>query len=94
MDSRLELHIAVLAFGVTTKVDAGENAGRTLEHDFLVIGYEHTALRRTTAGFTASMHMPHTVAVKAKRYALAAWVSRGDDPTPLQAAGGWLSGTP
>ncbi|MGH8372595.1 MAG: DUF1223 domain-containing protein [Gammaproteobacteria bacterium] len=88
--STLILHVAVLAFGVVTKVGAGENAGRALEHDFLVIGYNHTTLQPTAAGFTATMHLPQTVSVKAKRYALAAWVSQADDPQPLQAAGGWL----
>jgi hypothetical protein len=92
-NSTLNLHVAVLAFGVVTKVGAGENAGRALEHDFLVIGYQQTAMQRTRGNFAASLRLPQTVPVKAKRYALAAWVSRGNDPTPLQAAGGWLAGT-
>ena len=27
---------------------------------------------------------------KARRYALAVWLSRGNDPAPVQATGGWL----
>ncbi len=42
----MELHVAVLAFGVNTKVGAGENAGRELRQDFLVIGYRAHLLTR------------------------------------------------
>jgi hypothetical protein len=88
--STLDLHVAVLAFGVVTKVGAGENAGRDLRHDFLVVGFKVASMQRTTAGFTAHVTLPAIVAVHAQRYALAAWVTRADDPQPLQAAGGWL----
>lgn len=90
----LELHVALLAFGVTTKVGAGENAGRELQHDFLVIDYIQHPFAATASGFTAAMPLPKSVSVKASRYALAAWVSLPSDPTPLQATGGWLPLSP
>ncbi|MGB9429580.1 MAG: DUF1223 domain-containing protein [Gammaproteobacteria bacterium] len=88
----LELHVAILAFGVNTKVGAGENAGRTLRQDFLVIGYEKHLLAAPT--FAAAMALPSSVKVQAARYALAAWVSLPGDPASLQSTGGWLALTP
>lgn len=89
----LELHVAVLAFGVNTKVGAGENAGRTLRQDFLVIGYSKQLLTANRSGFASEIQVPTSVKAPASRYALAAWVSRPGDPAPLQSAGGWLNTT-
>lgn len=90
----LELHMAILAFGVNTKVAAGENAGRTLRQDFLVIGYEQQPLAATASGFTAAATLPQSIHVKASRYALAAWVSVPGNPAPIQSTGDWLAAIP
>ncbi len=90
----LELHVAVLAFGVNTKVGAGENSGRTLRQDFLVIGYSKHLLTANTSGFTFATQLPQSVKAIASRYALAAWISQPGDPAPLQSAGGWLNAKP
>ncbi len=85
----LELHLAVLGFGLSTEVRAGENEGRTLSHDFVVLGYARTPMSRAGARFAASGALPQA-RVAAPRRAVAAWVSPPGDPAPLQAAGGWL----
>jgi hypothetical protein len=90
----LELHVAVLAFGVNTKVGAGENSGRTLHQDFLVIGYAKQVLTKGASGYLSATKLPPSVKTQASRYALAAWVSQPGDPTPLQVAGGWLNTNP
>jgi len=90
----LELHVAVLAFGVNTKVGAGENAGRELRQDFLVIGYEQGLMAATASGFTVAMRLPPSIKVQASRYALATWVSKPGDPAPIQSTGGWLNINP
>jgi hypothetical protein len=87
----LELHVAILAFGVNTKVSAGENAGRTLLQDFLVIGYAKQLLTKGISGFSSVAQLPHSIKVQASRYALAVWISQPGDPAPLQSAGGWLN---
>lgn len=89
----VQLHVVILAFGVNTKVDAGENAGRTLRQDFLVIGYSKKLLTAHASGFASDIPMPPSVKAPASRYALAAWVSQPGDPVPLQSAGGWLETT-
>ncbi len=90
----LELHVAVLAFGVNTNVGAGENAGRILRQDFLVIGYSKQLLTASASGFMSAIQLPPSVKAQASRYALAAWVSQPGDPAPLQVAGGWLNTNP
>ncbi len=85
----LEVHVAILGFDLTTDVKAGENANRTLEHNFVVLGYRRLASTRQDSMHTASFALPD-VTVPSDRKAIAAWVSRRDDLRPIQAVGGWL----
>jgi hypothetical protein len=90
LDGRLELHLTLLGFGLETEVRAGENAGRVLRHDFVVLGHERTTLRAAAGHrFHGRAHLPATD-VQGGRRALAAWVSRAGDTRPIQATGGWL----
>jgi len=91
INGELELHVAILGFGLQTEVRAGENGGSTLEHDFVVLGYESFATTRNNSLHTASFTLP-PVSVDAERTAVAAWLSAPGDPNPIQAIGGWLSG--
>ncbi|MEM9254322.1 MAG: DUF1223 domain-containing protein [Pseudomonadota bacterium] len=77
------LHIVWLGFDVPSTVTAGENRGRSLSHDFIVLAHRSYAGDGTWQGA-----LPPKPASK-NRLALAAWVSRGDSPVPLQAVGGW-----
>ncbi|MGA9854609.1 MAG: DUF1223 domain-containing protein [Gammaproteobacteria bacterium] len=90
----VELHVVVLAFGVNKKVGAGENAGRTLRQDFLVIGYSKHLLTASRSEYTSAIQLPPSVKAQVSRYALAAWVSHPGDPAPIQSAGGWLNVSP
>lgn len=89
MPGRLVLNVAVLGMGLSTEVAAGENEGRRLHHEFVVL-----SRRRSTSagpgGYTWRLRLPETPNLGAERLALAAWVSTPRDPTPLQATGGYL----
>ena len=85
----LEANLAILGFGISTDVRAGENAGRRLSHDFVVLGVERGRLTRNGDKHTAIMALPMT-RFDAERFALAAWINEVGRPTPLQATGGWL----
>lgn len=85
----LELHLALLGSGLSSEVRSGENAGRSLHHNFVVLGYSRGAMTGTSPRFEAATVLP-TSSHQAPRLALAAWVSARGDPRPLQAAGGWL----
>jgi hypothetical protein len=92
---KLEAHVVVLAFGVDVAVGAGENRGKTLRHDFLVVAAGQAALSPAKDGsYTSVVALPAPVAVKASRYALAGWVSATGSPLPIQSAGGWLADAP
>jgi len=86
----LEVHVAILGFDLKTEVRAGENGGRTLEHDFVVLGYRSLATTRRASTYTASFSLPD-VKAPSERKAIAAWVSPRHDPRPIQAVGGWLN---
>lgn len=88
----LELHVAILGFDLATEVRAGENAGRKLRHDFVVLGYRSVPTRRRDGVHTADLSLP-PAKVASERTAIAAWLSPPDDPRPVQAVGGWLTPT-
>jgi hypothetical protein len=87
----LEVQVVLLAFGVDVPVGAGENQGVTLRHDFLVVSDGHGPLNLNKDSYDATVVLPPSVAVKARRYALAGWVSANGNTAPLQATGNWIS---
>ncbi|MBI2380494.1 MAG: DUF1223 domain-containing protein [Gammaproteobacteria bacterium] len=81
-------HLARLGFDKRTRVPAGENAGRELRHDFVVLA-ESEAMGEMEAGQVRwRLALPGQPG--AGREALVAWVSQDNDPAPVQALGGWL----
>ena len=85
----LEVHVAILGFDLRTAVKAGENGGRTLEHDFVVLAYARFPTSRENSMHTARFPLPQAT-MSSERKAVAAWVSAEDDIRPIQAVGGWL----
>lgn len=86
----LVAHVALLGLGITSEVSRGENRGRTLSHDFVVLGAASDALERTDDGYATRVNLPVT-GHQAERYALAVWVAAAGSQRPLQATGGFLS---
>ncbi len=85
----LEFHVAVLGFDFETEVEAGENNGKTLRHDFVVLGHARVRMKRDGSALMAQTLLPEP-RFESKRLAVAAWVSTVGDPYPIQAVGGWL----
>jgi len=88
MTGDLIAHVAVLGFGVTSDVVRGENAGRKLTHDFVALSHHESKLQGSP--LRAEFKLDENSS-ESQRRALVAWVSVGNDPTPIQAAGGWLT---
>jgi len=90
----LELHVALLGFGLETEVRRGENAGRRLRHDFVVLSYGRADLDRGAGVYAGPVRIPPSSVRDgtASRHAIAAWVTPLDDTLPVQAVGGWLDG--
>jgi hypothetical protein len=87
-----EVHVALLGGGITSKVTAGENDGRMLTHEFVVLGISDSRLSPGAPGaaLLAEVPLPRATVPDARRRALAAWVTRRGELAPLQATGGWL----
>jgi len=83
----LALNVAVLGFGLASSVESGENSGRRLRHDFVVLGHRQYL---ASDPHWASDLPPAQRAEEAQRLAVVAWVSPIDRQQPLQAVGGWL----
>jgi hypothetical protein len=78
-----EVHAAILGGGIISKVSGGENRGETLHHEFIALKLVHGPL-----GQGVKLLVPKVAGVP--RYALAVWITRRGESTPLQATGGWL----
>jgi hypothetical protein len=84
----LSLNVALLGFDLSTDVKAGENSGRRLAHDFVVLGFGSSPLALQSDGrLGAPLEIKTTT--RDEPGAIVAWVS-GDDGTIVQIAGGWL----
>lgn len=86
-----EVHAALLGNDLASDVKAGENRGRQLKHDFVVLSVVSCPL--TMRGDKA--HGEFEIRIEKKDEpgpkALAAWVTRRGQLEPLEAVGGWLS---
>jgi hypothetical protein len=85
-DRDLILHVAVLGMGLKNRITAGENRGRNARHEFVVLGYKAQA---ALDGHWET-ELPDLHFAGATQFALAVWVSHGQNPVPLQAVGGVL----
>ena len=83
----LTLHVAILGMDLSTKIDAGENAGRISKHEFVVLA--HDEIPGANNRWRGTLSRIETGG--SEKYALAAWLSRANDPAPLQAVGGYVA---
>ena len=87
--SSLTAHVAVLGMNLESRVRAGENAGRTLVHDFVALGTTSVPLDAADGAYRAATSLPATSAQSADR-AVVVWVSKAGRQAPIQSAGGFL----
>jgi hypothetical protein len=84
---RFDIHVARLGFSLRTDVTAGENNGRKLIHDFVVLGLTNETMKSGAKEF----QLPSSTKSAAdQRTAIAAWITVPDQIKPIQAVGGWL----
>jgi hypothetical protein len=84
-----DVHLALLASGISSKVAAGENSGRNLEHDFVVLDLQDAPLKPDAAGGRARL-TTNKPAEPGARKAVAIWVTERGELIPLQATGDWM----
>lgn len=85
-DDDLKLNIAVLGVDMVVNIMAGENEGRKAKHNFVVLGHSS----QLSNNMTWKMKLPKIKRQISSKVGFVAWVSSKEDPTPLQAVGGWL----
>jgi hypothetical protein len=83
-----QVELALLGANLESDVKRGENSGRKLRHDFVVLYLATAALTPDGARCTATLALPEKTSETPA--ALAAWVTSGDAQPPIQATGGWL----
>jgi hypothetical protein len=82
----LTLHVALLGMGLSTEIEAGENAGRFSNHEFVVLA--HNEIPGVNNRWRGTL--PRIKSGAADKVALVAWLSRDGDPAPVQATGGYI----
>jgi len=87
LSSGWELNVAILGFQLRSNVSAGENAGRRLDQEFVVLAHE----TMTSSNGSWKMKLPEVKKEYAKHTGLAVWVNKKGQQTPVQATGGWLT---
>jgi len=88
-EDKLIVNVAVLGMGLESNVRAGENNGKKLLHDFVVLNIQTFELHKSAGGYKTIATIDD-VQTEAEQLALVAWVSTRTDQTPIQAVGGYL----
>ncbi|MEZ8141821.1 hypothetical protein A1OK_19515 [Enterovibrio norvegicus FF-454] len=82
-NERLNANFALLAMGLTTEVKRGENRGKTLEHEFVVVDFDAKAGQRHWQ-FVLDEDTIETPS------AIAVWLTPQGGGDPIQTVAGWL----
>ncbi len=83
-DISLVAHVALVGFDQQSNVTAGENRGKTLSHQFVVLDKQH----KVANGAQWSFVIPDSEI--SNRQALAVWITPTNDMQILQATAGWI----
>lgn len=83
----LALNVVLLGNDLESDVKRGENSGRKLRHDFVVLDLLKIDMSNESNRWTGSVALPKPSGDD-KTSALAAWITENE--TPIQATGGWL----
>lgn len=84
-----QANAALLGFGLSSDVKSGENGGRKLSHDFVVLDHQTASMTAAETGSVATLHLPLGKAISG-RSALAVWITEAGKSESVQAAGGPL----
>ncbi len=87
--AELELHVALLGMNLETEVRAGENRGRKLAHDFVVLSHSVFPLKKTASAW-AGLGALSRDRLETRDIAIAVWVAARGSQVPIQATGGFL----
>ena len=84
------LNVALLGMGIVTKIELGENRGKNLHQEFVVLSHNMYSVRKSHDLSEWTVPLPKDHFSHASRHAIAIWVAHMDDITPIQATGYWI----
>jgi hypothetical protein len=87
--STCEFQAALLGFELSSAVKAGENRGRKLDHDFVVLKLAKV-ISQVEADTAKATLLLEPAPAAAPRLGIAVWVTVPGQLEPLQALGGWI----
>ena len=85
----LKLEVALLGTNLQSDIKRGENSGRKLHHDFVVLDLAKTDMVNEGNRWAGTVSIS-TKAEVDKPTALVAWIKSAETAPPIQAIGGWL----
>ncbi len=88
-ENEWQAHLAMLGSGISSNVRAGENSGRKLQHDFVVLNLQNAEMKSESGAGRVRLTSSAT-AESGVRKAIAVWVTQHGQLGPVQATGGWL----
>lgn len=88
-DKKLTLNIAQLGFGLFDKIKRGENEGKLLRHDFVVLSFQQLPLSQSNGTYFIASELAKPISLSPVT-GIAAWVTVDSNPTPIQSVGGYL----
>ena len=83
-------HGALLGNGLKSEVKSGENAGRILAHEFVVLALAEKTTDKIHTSKSVEIELEPRGNAQPKTWSAAFWVSKGNELQPLQAVGGDL----
>lgn len=87
--TNVEAHAALLGCGITSKIGAGENNGRQLVHDFVVLEEKSAPMHNESGIWRANLTF-ESANKDIPQKAVAVWISRESELASVQATGAWL----
>ena len=89
-NKKLILNIARIGFDLKNAIHRGENAGKVLKHDFVALSFQKIPFQQSNISYVLSGTLDKAIA-KSEMQGVVAWVTRENNPTPIQSVGGFLN---
>lgn len=89
VEGSLAIHVALIGMNLESRVNAGENVGKTLRHNFVVLKTGTARMHKARDTYSGQLKLSKSD-VDATATAIVAWVSPRNRQMPIQATGGFL----
>ncbi len=81
-------HAALVGYGIVSKIGGGENLGKTTRRDFVSLRVSRKDLEEKRGVFKATLKLAFKTDAPTNGLGLVVWITRGENPVPVQAVGG------